>query len=190
MNFNKNIICWCAAVAAIMFTTRPSFAQHVAGGRSYYINTSGNDNNAGTKNKPFQSVEKIKGLHLAAGDTVYFKSGQTFNGSLLLIQGIAGTPNKPVVFTSYGKGHAIINAKDSVGIKLYNGAFIRLQHLTVVGSGRKAGNTQNGLYILNSKEIKIEDLNISGFQKSGLLIYSSQNIVANHVFVHDNGRQD
>jgi len=187
MNFKKQTICCLVTLAAIIFSNRQSFARHTSGGRSYYVNASGNDRNAGTKSKPLKSIDKINELHLVAGDTVYFKSGQTFNGSLLLTQGIQGAPNKPVVFTSYGKGHAVINAKDSVGIKLYNGAFIRLQHLTVMGSGRKTGNTQNGLYILNSKEIKIEDLNISGFQKSGLLIYSSQNIVANQVFVHDNG---
>jgi len=186
MNLDKNILC-CISLAVMMFTNTQAFAQHAIRGRSYYVNTSGDDLNAGTKNKPFQSVDKVKSLHLTAGDTVYFKSGQTFNGSLLLTQGIQGIRNKPVVFTSYGKGHAIINAKDSVGIKLYNGTFIRLQHLTLVGSGRKMGNTKDGLYIINCKEIKVEDLNISGFQKSGLLIYASQNILANHVFAHDNG---
>lgn len=186
MSFKKYIF-YCAGFAGLLFLASPSIANSAIAGRAYYVNTSGNDRNAGTKNKPFQSVDKIESLHLAAGDTVYFKSGQTFNGSLLLTQGIQGTRNKPVVFTSYGMGHAVIDAKDSVGIKLYNGAFIRLEHLTVVGAGRKTGNTRNGLFIINSKEINIEDLNISGFQKSGLLIYSCQNIVANHVFTHDNG---
>jgi hypothetical protein len=43
------------------------------------------------------------------------------------------------------------------------------------------------LFIINSKEIIVKDLNISGFQKSGLVIYSSKNITANKVFAHDNG---
>ncbi len=187
MNFKINTLFCCVALTSIFLVNGQSFAQRLAGGRSYYVNTAGNDGNSGTKSKPFQSVDRIKSLHLAAGDTVYFQSGQTFNGSLLITQGVQGSRNKPVVFTSYGTGHAIINAKDSVGIQLYNGSFIRLQHLTLVGSGRKAGNTRNGLYIINSKEINVEDLNISGFQKSGLLIYSSQNIIANNVFAHDNG---
>jgi len=183
----KKTIYYYLFFVCVLFTSTQSFAQRSAAGRSYYVNTSGNDRNAGTKNKPFRSVEKINNLHLAAGDTVYFKSGQTFYGSLLITQGIQGARNKPVVFTSNGKGHAIINAKDSVGIKAYNSTFIRLQHLTIMGSGRKTGNTKNGLYFLDSKEISIEDINISGFQKSGLLIYSCQNIIANHVFAHDNG---
>jgi hypothetical protein len=185
MSFKKNIY-YFVVFAGVSFLSVQGFAQPGAI-RSYYVNASGNDNNAGTKNKPFQSIDKINSLHLTAGDTVYFKSGQVFNGSLLITLGVSGTQKKPVVFTSYGRGHAVINAKDSVGVKVYNGAFIRLQHLTVVGSGRKAGNTQNGLFFINSKEIKVEDLDISGFQKSGLMIYSSQNIVANHVFVHNNG---
>lgn len=165
MNFNKNMARCLVALFAFLLIGTQSFAHYPASSRAYYVNSSGNDRNVGTKTKPFKSIDKINGLHLIAGDTVYFKSGQTFNGSLLITQGIAGTRDKPVVFTSDGKGHAVINAKDSVGIKLYNGTFIRLQHLTVVGSGRKTGNTKNGLYLINSKEINVEDLNISGFQK-------------------------
>jgi len=186
MSLKKNIIYFVVFVG-VSFLGIQGFAQPAAAKRSYYVNASGSDINTGTKNKPLQSIDKINSLHLNAGDTVFFKSGQTFNGSLLITQGIQGMPNKPVVFTSYGRGRAVINAKDSVGVKVYNGAFIRLQHLTVVGSGRKNGNTNNGLYILNSKGINMQDIDISGFQKSGLLIYSSQNVIANHVFAHDNG---
>jgi hypothetical protein len=186
MSFKKNMFC-CAAFASLVFLGMRSFANHTVAGRSYYINTFGNDRNPGTKSKPFQSINKINSLHLMAGDTVYFKSGQTFKGSLLINQGVDGIRHKPIVFTSYGRGRAIINAKDSVGVQVYNATFIRLLHLSVVGSGRKAGNTKNGLSITNSKEINVVDLDISGFQKSGMLIYASQNIVADKVFAHDNG---
>ena len=62
-----------------------------------------------------------------------------------------------------------------------------MQHLSLIGSGRKTGNVKDGLIIINSNEIEVSDLNISGFQKSGLQIYASQNIIVNNVFTHDNG---
>src|SRR6202000_2312667 len=157
------------------------------GSSSYYVSLTGSDNNAGTKDSPFKTLFKISNLHLKAGDTVYFKSEQVFNGSLLLSQSVIGTINKPVVITSYGKGHAIINAKDSVGINVSRGAYIKLQHLTLIGSGRKTGNVKDGVAIDSCMQISIEDLNISGFQKSGLLIFSSKNVIAKNVFAHDNG---
>ncbi|HTE01932.1 MAG TPA: right-handed parallel beta-helix repeat-containing protein [Mucilaginibacter sp.] len=185
MSFKKFLLLFGAAFAIATLTAKQASANTPH--RSYYVNTAGNDANIGTKNKPFRSIDKVNNLHLVAGDTVYFKSGQIFNGSLLIVQGIKGTLIKPVVITSYGGGHAIINAKDSTAIKVYKGDHIKLQHLTLIGSGRKTGNVKDGLAIINSSKIWVDDLNISGFQKSGLLIYSSQNVTAKNVFVHDNG---
>src|ERR1700753_4013577 len=146
MNFNKYIIC-CIILIALTSTGIQSFAQHLTVPGSYYVSLTGNNNNPGTRKSPFKTLDKINSLHLKAGDTVYFKSGEIFNGSLLFTQTINGAINKPVVITSYGKGHATINAKDSVGIKVYKGSYVKLQHLTLVGSGRKTGNVKDGVAI-------------------------------------------
>jgi hypothetical protein len=188
MDFKNYCTCFGLSLSIVLLTVKQGSA-HLPkqGHKVYYINTTGNDRNIGTKNKPFQTINKVNGLRLKAGDTVYFRSSQTFNGTLLITQGTEGTFNKPVVITSYGAGHAIINAKDSTAIKVYKGAYIRLLHLKLIGSGRKTGNVKDGLTIISSNKIEVDDLNISGFQKSGLLIYASQNVVAKNVFVHDNG---
>ncbi len=187
MNFNKYILSCLVALFAASLINTPVFAHHPTSSRAYYVSLSGNDKNPGTKAAPFKTIDKVNSLHLVAGDTVYFKSGQTFNGSMLLTQGITGTLNKPVVITSYGGAHAIINAKDSVGIEVYKGTYIKLQHLSLTGSGRKAGNIKDGVALNNCSQISVEDLNISGFQKSGLRIFSSRNVIAKNVFAHDNG---
>jgi hypothetical protein len=188
MNFKNYCTCFGLSLSIVLLMVKQG-STHLQkeGHKVYYINTAGNDGNTGTKNKPFQTINKVNGLRLKAGDTVYLRSGQTFNGTLLITQGTEGTFNKPVVITSYGAGHAIINAKDSIAIKVYKGAYIRLQHLTLIGSGRKTGNVKDGLAIISSNKIEVDDLNISGFQKSGLLIYASKNVVAKNVFAHDNG---
>ncbi|ASU33528.1 right-handed parallel beta-helix repeat-containing protein [Mucilaginibacter xinganensis] len=187
MNLKKYAIASCAVLALYISSARKNFAQHKAAGRAYYINNAGSDNNPGTLTHPFQSIGKINGLHLAAGDIIYFKAGQIFKGTLLLTQNISGTKQQPVIITSIGKGRAIINAGDSSAISVYKTTNVKLQRLVLTGHGRKGGNIKHGLAIIASSNIRVDDLDISGFQKSGLLIYSSQNIITNKVFAHNNG---
>jgi hypothetical protein len=62
-----------------------------------------------------------------------------------------------------------------------------VKDLDLVGNGRKKGSTKDGLALLNSDFITVDSLDISGFQKSGLLIYSSKEISVSNIFSHDNG---
>ncbi|MFI5161659.1 MAG: right-handed parallel beta-helix repeat-containing protein [Sphingobacteriales bacterium] len=155
---------------------------------SWYVDTAGSDGGGnGYKNKPFKTIWRINVVELHPGDTVYLRAGQTFNGTLELRAGLNGTAKNPIVITSYGKGRAIINGGDSSAVRVYKESFVKLQNLALRGSGRKTGNVKDGLAIINCKNVQVNNFDISGFQKSGLLIFSSQNIVANHVSAHDNG---
>src|SRR3569623_1091461 len=87
--------------------------------RAWYVDNTGNDAGTGSMEAPLKTLSKINTLDLRAGDTVYFHSGQTFEGTLELKVAIAGTKVKPVVITSYGRGRAVIDAKDSSGVRLY-----------------------------------------------------------------------
>ena len=177
---------FCLAATLLAFSVFEScLAQNIS--RAYYVSNSGNDKSAGTIHDPFQTLEKVNALHFTAGDTIFFKAGETFVGSLVIDPRAVGSLDKPIVVTSYGSGHAIINAKDSLGILINNARYLKIQNLTLIGSGRKAGNTKDGVAILNSNNIEVYDLDISGFQKSGLLLYASKNVLAKNVFVHDNG---
>lgn len=187
MSLKFNIRITTSIIISVLFTLKNTEAFQQKATHTYYVSNDGNDENAGTKARPFKSIEKVNTLHLQAGDTVYFKSGQTFKGSLSLVQGIMGNAKKPVVITSYGKGMAMIDAKDSTGLKVYKASYLKIKNLKLVGSGRKTGNVKDGLAIINCDHVTADHLDISGFQKSGLLIYSSQNILADNVFVHDNG---
>jgi len=176
---------FCYAMLALSIWSSTGVAQTHS--KTYYVNSrAGNDDNPGTAVKPFKSVAKINGLRLAAGERVLFCAGQVFEGTLQL-ENINATAKNPVVIASYGAGMAMINSRDSAGIALEKCGGIRIQHLKLIGSGRKTGNTKDGVAIRHSNNIEADDLNISGFQKSGLLIYSSQHIMANRVSVHDNG---
>jgi len=155
--------------------------------RSYYVSLGGNDDGPGTQASPFKTIRKINNLRLRAGDRVYFKGGEIFKGTLTVLPGAKGDKHAPLLITSYGNGNATIRADSLRGISLFKAQYVMIKNLKLEGLGRKAGNRENGLAILNSEHIQAENLDISGFQKSGVLIDSSSHIVINRVFVHDNG---
>jgi hypothetical protein len=154
---------------------------------NYYISTGGDDNNDGSELHPFKTIMRLQNLHLTEGDTVFFKSGDIFKGTLQIDSSKSGAPDQPVVFTSYGKGNAVVDGGNGDAIIFYNTSFICLSDLTCKGTGRENGNTKSGLSVINCKGIKISNVDISGFQKSGLLVYNCQDLILNKIDAHENG---
>jgi len=155
--------------------------------RDYYLHTSGDDLAEGTKEKPWKTLRRLNNTRLRPGDRVFLRGGQTFNGTLVIDSSDLGLPGKPVLIGSYGNGHAIINAGDSSAVVINGAGYLRLSDLKCVGSGRKNGNTKNGVAILYSHHTAISNLDVGGFQKTGLMIYSSDSIRISKVHAHDNG---
>ena len=158
-------------------------AQH----RTYYFSNSGNDTNNGSKDHPLKSLSAFNKLALQSGDIVYFKAGDIFKGNISIDSSKYGTAKNNICISSYGNGTAIIDAGDLNGITINNSSFINISNLQVKGSGRKTGNTKDGVMIVHSTNITTKKLDVSGFQKSGLLIYSSVNITNVDVYAHNNG---
>ncbi len=156
-------------------------------GNAYYVNLNGNDENEGTKDQPWKSIEKLNSIQMQPGDTVFFQGKRTFTGSILLDSTDGGTNENPVIVTSYGNAKAIINADDSSALIVNNTGFIKIMNIIFAGSGRKSGNTKDGVIITNCRNIEANNLNIHGFQKAGLLVYNSKNIEVKKVRAYDNG---
>ncbi|HEY4154887.1 MAG TPA: right-handed parallel beta-helix repeat-containing protein [Puia sp.] len=153
----------------------------------YYFSASGNDQNDGSRDHPFNSISKLNGIHLQAGDAVYFHGGDTFDGSVLIDSSSKGTTASQIIISSYGKGKATIHGGNGKAFTVYETQYITVNNLNLKGSGRKGGNLKEGLAVLNSDHITVTDLDISGFQKSGLLVYVSSNVAVSRVYTHDNG---
>ena len=150
--------------------------------RSYYFSMKGDDQNKGTLHAPFKSLSKLEQLDLQNGDSILLKSGDVFEGTLKI-------ENKKIriVISSFGKGIATVNGGNKEAIIVSNASQIKIQNLTLMGSGRKNGNTSNGCSISNSKNIQVDQLTISGFQKAGLYIFSSQHLAVNNCIATNNG---
>lgn len=163
------------------------FDTKVSATQSYYFSGSGDDANDGSINHPFNSINKLNSLHLNAGDRIYFHGRDIFDGSIFIDSMTNGTEQHPITIASYGGGMAIINSGSKTAISVYQSKFIILKNLVCAGDGRKRGNTKDGLLISNSENITIDSVDVSGFQKAGLLVYASSAITISHVYAHDNG---
>ena len=71
-------------------------------GISYYVSTSGNDSNDGrSPSTAWATLYKVNSANLNAGDAVFFKRGDKWNGSLAVKNGVTysayGTGKKPLI---------------------------------------------------------------------------------------------
>lgn len=71
---------------------------------AYYVSSStGDDENPGTKEAPWRSLEKVSAGFLFPGDSVLFKRGDTLRGHFA-VNG-SGSVDQSILITSYGEGN-------------------------------------------------------------------------------------
>jgi hypothetical protein len=157
------------------------------GNETYFISNSGNEKADGTRNNPFRFFSQVTFSALNAGDTLFLMGGEVFEMSVVIDSLLNGTKEKPVVITSFGNEPAVIRSGDDGGLHLYHSRYVKIERIRLTGSGRKDGNTQDGLQLNHCSHIVLSGIEVEGYQKSGLNIYSSAEIVADGIYAHDNG---
>ena len=91
--FRTVLVCCC-----LLLLSSTSWAQ-----TTYYVAATGNDSNTGRSAvQAFQSLGKVSSLALQPGDSVLFKRGDTFRGTLQINR--SGSAGQPIVFAAYGAG--------------------------------------------------------------------------------------
>jgi hypothetical protein len=171
--------CLLAAVVLHLFCNA-GYCQH-----KYYFHSGAAEGN-GTREHPFTSLEKLSQLALKPGDTVFFAGRETIQGNILL-KDIHGTKDANIVFMSYGKGTSTIYGGNKESFVIAASSHFQIVDLSFMGSGRKTGNETDGLKLANCKNGTLKDLEISGFQKAGLIVLNSQGVQINRVYAYDNG---
>ncbi|WP_184550476.1 right-handed parallel beta-helix repeat-containing protein [Mucilaginibacter sp. FT3.2] len=142
-------------------------------GKTYYVDSKiGNDANDGLSSmKAWQSLTKVNDHSFAAGDSILFKRDEIWEGQLLPTG--SGMPDKPVVFSAYGKG--------------------------ALPEIKAAGHFRDALLIKNVQHIVVEYLALSNFDRSvvfqktgptGVRILAENigtlhNIRLAHLYIHD-----
>jgi hypothetical protein len=191
----KKLFLLLMAFVLISITSCISFSNRKESGISgqpgnegaYYIDSDrGNDSNAGTIKKPIKSVRELNlRLQKRAAD-VYFNGKETFDGTLIM-NGIKGTASNPVRVKSFGEGKAVINGGNAGAVKIDSCSYIWITDLDIRGNGRNNGNKTNGLSISHTQHCKVENVNASGFQKSGIDLYDCNESEVKKVIAVDNG---
>ena len=112
---------------------------------TYYVSTQGNDENDGSIDKPWKSIQKANKAmandandgFLLPGDKILFKTGEQFEGNLLINR--SGTTEKPIEVSSYGLGEKpIISGSGNIeggdyfeAIKIINASHILISNISV-----------------------------------------------------------
>ncbi|MBI4979636.1 MAG: right-handed parallel beta-helix repeat-containing protein [Spirochaetes bacterium] len=154
---------------------------------TYYVSSTGNDAAPGTMAAPFRSIAKVNTLTLRSGDAVYFRGGDTFNGSISIDSSDIGSAATPIIIGSFASGRAAINGGNGKGITVFDTVGVRITNITVIGNGRKTGNTEDGIIVNNSRAVDVVHCEVYGFQHSGVRLYDSDAIRLYGVYSHDNG---
>jgi hypothetical protein len=155
--------------------------------RDYHVSPIGDDANPGTRVAPLLTLEKAAAIDLEPGDRILFEGGRTFMGTLRLEASDSGSAGNRVVIGSYGEGRAAINAGDGSAVVLDNANHVSIQRLVLRGSGRKDGNTSSGLVLRRGSHLEIDDIDVSGFRRSGIDIDGTIDARITHVRAHRNG---
>jgi len=97
----------------ILFISFLIFCHTEAAGNTYYISSTDGDDSCsglsqtiyaqGVTDCPFKTLTKVNSTTFVPGDSILFKSGDTFYGSITISQ--SGTAGNPITFYSYGSGN-------------------------------------------------------------------------------------
>lgn len=160
-----------AVLLCIMFISIPLF------GANYYVASTGSDRNPGTKARPWQTVKKAA-ITLVAGDTVLIREGR-YNEKVSPQN--SGSPGNYITYTAYpGETVTIDGSGISLGefdalFNIENKQYIRVSGLKVINAGPHG--TSAGIQADGTSYITIENNYVYNTASSGILVWSSDNVV-------------
>ncbi|POZ58201.1 hypothetical protein LYSIN_02985 [Lysinibacillus sphaericus] len=122
--------------------------------QAIYVATNGNDDNVGTKSKPFRTLKKAAS-EANAGTTVLIRKG---NYHEKLVVKHSGTKSKPITFKAYNKEKVVLSGKDLKDVEqdvalvvINNKNYVTISGLTIKDlSTDLAGETVMGIYVTGS----------------------------------------
>jgi Right handed beta helix region len=139
-------------------------------GTAYHVDSNGRDDNPGTSpEKAWRTIDRANQHDFRPGDRLLFAGGKTFPGNLVLGANDAGTPERPVVVGTYGRGRATIKAGPGTAILVKDAGAVEVRDLVCDGvdptknhgCGVAFVNTRPGNVRL--KHVRIRNVEARGF---------------------------
>jgi hypothetical protein len=166
----------------------------------YHVSPDGNDENPGTPDKPWKTLDRVNKGFYRAGDQILFQAGKEFSGTLHLHpENVQNTAEEaPIIIGSFGDGQATLEGDKKNGIYIHNTPAIRITGLKLRGKAEgcdaKGFGGAHGIYLnadlAEPRAIAIENVEISGYCLGITLSAHDRghfrNIRISSVHVHDN----
>ena len=161
--------------------------------RNYYLDAvNGSDSNSGkTVKKAWKSLDKVSNFAFQPGDRILLRNGQIFQGSLVLGSQHSGTESLPVEISGYDDDISAppsIHSFNDFAVMIHGAEYIKISNIHLKGAGRNKGNTTSGLIVSNSRHVIIDSMEVSGYQKHGINVISSEHVRVTRVKAFENGR--
>jgi hypothetical protein len=185
-HLNQTIVCFCFLLLtfSIGCNQHGKNRQDKNTPQNYFVRATDSDAVDESNVQIVHSIKSLQSIRFQAGDTIFFQGGQVFEGTIQLL--LKGAPEDPIVLLSKGRGKAIIDGKNNEALKLQGHNF-QVKNLQLIGAGRKNGNITNGFILDGAHDVWIDSIQISGFQKSGLAVLNSFNVLIRNVHAMGNG---
>lgn len=138
--------------------------------RNYYVSTAGNDTlNNGSITLPWKTIAKLNSVQLLPTDSVFFKGGSTYNGTIICMQ-------DSISYASYGVGRAVISSAGKEGFTAENINSLSIDNLEFRGTYKYA-TWVDGITIyqsdsLNYTGIRINKVKVSNYAGHGIALYA------------------
>ncbi|MBK8442201.1 MAG: DUF11 domain-containing protein [Sphingobacteriales bacterium] len=149
---------------------------------NYYVSPYGDDylNNGTSIYTPWQTLQVANQHNFEPGDTLFLEAYKTFYGTLKLNLNDSGTPENPVVVTTYNgsdaAARATIFAGDSCAVLISDMEGIHLKNIIAQGNGLYTYKMP-GIHVFNTlpnntklRNFRLENLEIFGFKDAGIRI--------------------
>ena len=145
---------------------------------TYYVSNAGDDNQSGTSPATaWRSLTRANAQQYVPGDRLLLAGGQTFAGGLYLPDNTQGTPEQPIIISSYGPGRATIASGLGAGFYGHNLGGIELRRLSFVGAGRLSNVSDGISFYLDApqttrRHLRFDSLDVRGYRDWGLVVGS------------------
>src|SRR5262252_5398596 len=130
------------AVASLCYWSAPARTQ-VSIPRFFFVDSAlGRDSAPGTSTRwPWRSINRVNQGSYKPGDTILFRGGQRFEGSLnFTARNASGSADAPIIVSSYGDGRATIVSSNAHGVSATDVGGMRITAINFEGAVQDGGN--------------------------------------------------
>ena len=157
------------------------------GARTFHVDPANDGDMAdGSREHPFRTLDDLSGMRFRPGDSILLSGAGTLEGRIR-VSGVKATPEAPVVITSYKGGRVEILSGESSAITIEDCEHVHIKDVAVKGKGRKEGNKGSGIEVTDSRHVRIEHAEASGYLMNGIGVTGGEDIRIAHAYAHDNG---